>query len=70
MVSKTVDPIVAKVLTMAGNQAALARHLGIHRQAFDGWRRVPATHVIGVEEFLKKKITRSHMRPDIYPVEI
>ena len=70
MTSKLDDPIVSRVFRMAGNKAALARHLGIkHRSALDLWRRIPPKYVIGVEQFLNKKITRQQMRPDIYPEE-
>ena len=64
---KNVDRIIPRVFKLAGSKADLARHLGLHRQALDNWERIPSKHVIGVEEFLQKKITRHEMRPDIYP---
>lgn len=67
MKSKKVDRVVLRVLGLVRVKADLARHLGLHRQALASWDRIPAKHVIGVEEFLDKKITRHEMRPDIYP---
>ena len=69
MKSVSVDRIVARVIEAAGSKAALAKHLGLHRQALGYWRRIPAHHVIHVEQFLNKKVTRHQMRPDIYPDE-
>ncbi len=67
MSSLSVDRVVARVIEAAGGKSALAKHLGLHRQALDYWRRVPAHHVIQVEQFIQKKITRHEIRPDIYP---
>lgn len=48
-----------------GTKAELADELGISRQALNQWRRVPHERVLEVERILG--ISRSVLRPDIYP---
>lgn len=62
-----VDRIIERVFKAAGSKSALASHLGLNRQALDYWRRIPAHHVIPIERFINKKVTRYQMRPDLYP---
>jgi DNA-binding transcriptional regulator YdaS (Cro superfamily) len=51
----------------AGGRSALARLLGISRQAVEQWREVPALRVLQVERCTG--VPRTHLRPDLYPVE-
>jgi DNA-binding transcriptional regulator YdaS (Cro superfamily) len=50
-----------------GNQATLARALGISSQAITQWGKVPPTRVIEIERLTG--VNRSDLRPDIYPPE-
>lgn len=49
----------------AASRGAIANFLGISRPAVSQWKRVPSQHVIALEKFTG--ISRSDMRPDIYP---
>jgi DNA-binding transcriptional regulator YdaS (Cro superfamily) len=48
-----------------GSKSDLADALGITRQALSQWRRVPHERVLEIEKLLG--VSRSVMRPDIYP---
>jgi DNA-binding transcriptional regulator YdaS (Cro superfamily) len=48
-----------------GGGAAIARALGISRQAIYQWRRVPPERVIELERL--SGVPRSELRPDLYP---
>ena len=62
-----IDPLVPVIIDMAGGPKALAAALGIHRQAFYGWKRIPVDHVLKIEKLVERRLTRYQMRPDIYP---
>jgi DNA-binding transcriptional regulator YdaS (Cro superfamily) len=49
----------------AGNGSILADRLGLTRQAVYQWDKVPANHVLRVEEVTG--IPRHKLRPDLYP---
>lgn len=49
----------------AGSYSRIAAALGLTRQTVAAWQRVPAEHVITVEEV--SGIPRHELRPDIYP---
>lgn len=61
------DPIMLKAIKAAGGPAALARYLGIQRQAVSQWRRVPVDHVLAIERLTD--VSRNELRPDIYPAD-
>jgi DNA-binding transcriptional regulator YdaS (Cro superfamily) len=56
----------------AGGQSALARICGVGQPAVWKWlqssKRLPAEHVLAVEA--ATKVSRHHLRPDIYPVDM
>jgi DNA-binding transcriptional regulator YdaS (Cro superfamily) len=60
--------IVDRVIETYGGAAALARRLGISRNAVSDWRskqRVPVERVLDIEKLTG--IPRYEIRPDIYP---
>lgn len=61
--------IVAEVIKAAGGPSALAKSLGVKRQAIYQWGRIPADRVITIERLLGGRITRHQMRPDLYPTD-
>ena len=50
----------------AGGTAALARDLGISRQALHQWKRIPPLRVLTVERLTG--VPRETLRPDLYPL--
>ena len=56
----------------AGSQSALARICGVSQTSVWKWlqssKRIPAEYVLRVEA--ATGISRHHLRPDIYPVEL
>ncbi len=52
-----------------GGAPAIARSLKIAKQAVYSWKQCPPTRVLAVEALTGGKISRSQLRPDIYPVE-
>jgi len=60
--------IVERVISSYGGAAALARRLGVSRNAVSGWRSkqfIPVMRVLEVERVTG--IPRHEIRPDIYP---
>jgi DNA-binding transcriptional regulator YdaS (Cro superfamily) len=57
--------IVQQAIRAAGGGAALARHLGLARQAIYQWERIPVEHVLLIERLTG--LPRHRQRPDIYP---
>lgn len=58
-------PIVREAAEKAGGIQNLADALGIRRQAFYMWEKVPAERVIPIEQ--ATGIPRQKIRPDLYP---
>ena len=60
-----------KAINIIGGQQALADYCGVRQQTISDWLRnlgrVPAERVLQVEKACKRKVTRHHLRPDIYP---
>lgn len=50
-----------------GGQAALAKLIGVTAQAISQWEEVPPLRVLDVER--ATGVSRSELRPDLYPVE-
>lgn len=50
-------------------RTALALALGIERSAISQWTRVPVDRVLEIERQTGGQVTRTQMRPDIYPPE-
>lgn len=65
--SQSMIEIVRTAAKAAGGINALADRLGIKRQAFYMWRRVPAERVLDIEA--ATGVSRHDLRPDIYPRE-
>ncbi len=56
-----------RAVALVGGLTALARGLGISPQAISQWRQVPAARVLAVERETGGAVTRSELRPDLYP---
>ncbi|MDZ7711734.1 MAG: Cro/CI family transcriptional regulator [Rhodovibrio sp.] len=61
------DPTMLKAIQRAGGVSALARQLGITRQAIYAWSRIPVEHVFTIEQM--SGVPRHTLRPDVYPRE-
>lgn len=59
--------VVDQAIKAAGGPSSLAGKLGIERQAVSQWKRIPVGRVLTIEEITG--ISRSVLRPDIYPPE-
>ena len=55
-----------RALEIIGGKAALAKHLGITKQAVGQWEQVPPDRVLAVED--ATGVPCYEMRPDIYRV--
>jgi DNA-binding transcriptional regulator YdaS (Cro superfamily) len=55
---------LTKIRTSKGLQSALAKHLGVTRQAISDWPAVPIDRLKDVEKFTG--IPREQLRPDIF----
>ena len=59
---KQCDPIVLDVFRAYGSQTALAKELGVTRQAISKWRHVPLKYVRRVSQFTGfSQIGRAHV---------
>ena len=58
------DPIVFEVFRAYGSQTALAKELGVTRQAISKWRHVPLKYVRRVSQFTG--FSPAVLRPDVY----
>lgn len=47
-----------------GNRAQLAKALGLSKQSVWAWRRVPAAHVLKIEDLTG--VSREKLRPDVF----
>lgn len=61
------DASLIKALEIVGGPVELGRRLSISSQAISQWQKVPATRVIAVEKATHGQVSRSEMRPDLYP---
>jgi len=60
------DPL-EQALASVGGKAALARQLGVSRQAVQAWKATPVRHVLQIEKITG--VSRHDLRPDVYPLE-
>lgn len=60
----TIDTDNALNLIRGKTRVALARKLGITRQAIGLWKKIPAERVVEIEEVTG--IPREQLRPDLY----
>jgi pyruvate,orthophosphate dikinase len=63
------DEALDRAINEAGGVAALARAINVTSQAVSQWDRVPAERVLAVETATQGKVSRHHLRPDLYPAE-
>jgi len=56
--------ITRDAVRKAGGGAALAERLGITKSAVSQWERVPAEHVLAVEQH--SGVSRHVLRPDVF----
>jgi DNA-binding transcriptional regulator YdaS (Cro superfamily) len=56
--------IVERVIRAGGGSTAVSRVVGVTRQAVEDWCRIPAQHVLALEELTG--ISRHAMRPDVF----
>lgn len=61
--------VIKSAFDAAGGPQGLAAALGIKRQAFYQWNRVPAERVLEIERATNGAVTRHQLRPDLYPPE-
>lgn len=60
------DEFLSKAVSLAGGNAALARVLGISREAVSQWDRCPAERVVAVSDATAGKVLPEELRPDIF----
>jgi DNA-binding transcriptional regulator YdaS (Cro superfamily) len=65
LVTSDIDPSITLAIEIKGGMRALGRAIGTTHQNIRGWKRVPPTRVIAIEEITG--IPREVIRPDIYP---
>lgn len=61
----TTTEALCEAIKIVGGQAAMARALGISKQAIQFWKITPVHHVLKIEKMTG--IPRRQLRPDIYP---
>jgi DNA-binding transcriptional regulator YdaS (Cro superfamily) len=59
--------ITRQAVDKAGGVVALARQLGVTKGAVSQWERVPARHVLEVEQL--SGVSRHQLRPDVFGPE-
>lgn len=57
-----------RAIKKVGGLAGIAEPLGISEQAVSQWDEVPPLRVLAVERV--SGVSRSELRPDLYPVEV
>lgn len=61
------DTALERAIKAAGGTGALAKTINVTSQAISQWERVPAERVIAVEAATNGSVSRSDLRPDLYP---
>lgn len=64
MAKKPQPAVIAFACEKAGNAAALARKLGISKQAVSQWTEIPIRHVHKIKEVTGIPLT--DLRPDVF----
>lgn len=59
--------VVVDAARIVGGISKLANILGVRRQTFYQWRRVPSVRVLAIEAATDGKVSRHEIRPDLYP---
>jgi DNA-binding transcriptional regulator YdaS (Cro superfamily) len=65
MVEPPRPPILIHTANKVGGLPALAKLLGIKRQAIYQWKKIPADRVIEIETLTR--VSRHELRPDLHP---
>jgi DNA-binding transcriptional regulator YdaS (Cro superfamily) len=65
-VAKKRDTALDFAIEVAGGVVALARAVGVSKQAVSNWPRCPAGRVLDVEAATKGVVSRYRLRPDIF----
>ena len=55
-----------KAIELSGGYSALARKLGISKQAVWQWQKVPDDRVADVEKATGRRVSRAELRPDLF----
>ena len=66
------DTPIRRAAYYCGGQASLARKIGVSPQVVQQWiakNQTPPARVIAVERATGGRVTRSELRPDLYPIE-
>ena len=63
----TPEAAFQKAIAITGSIAALARKIGIARQAVSQWNRVPAERAYAVEQATEGVVRCHELRPDVFP---
>lgn len=60
-----------RAIEAAGGLTRLAERIGVSPQVVSNWRSrgIPADRVLAVERASDGKVSRSELRPDLYPLE-
>lgn len=59
---------IAKAIEIVGGPSKVAAAFGIHPQAVSQWKKKsPANRAIALEHLTEGVITRTQLRPDLYP---
>lgn len=65
--------IIKRAADAVGGQTQLVRALGLKSQGtISAWRksgRIPAEHVLKIEELTQGAVGRHEVRPDLYPMQ-
>jgi len=62
---------IDKAIALMGGQTALARYCGVQPQAVQQWKcrgAVPAKRVLQIEAATGGAVSRTMLRPDLYPM--
>lgn len=60
---------LAKAIELAGGPSKVAASMGIKPQAVSQWEQCPDRRVLALEQLTGGQVTRSQLRPDLYPTE-
>ena len=64
--AKKRDVALQHAIKVAGGVSALAKTLGINKQAVSSWRRCPPRRATAVEAATGGIVTRERLRPDVF----
>ena len=62
-------PCLSWAITQAGGTAAVGRICGVTSQAVSQWKAVPVHYCLAIEQATGGAVSRSDLRPDVWPPE-